>query len=299
MLLNEIKLFELSSVIKKDGFSLLQTALNFENPENMTTKGMACLLNVVAEVIRQQTGESISRMKYLDSLDALDTTKKNYNYTPMKYHDVDSLIKELTTNGVELFRSGSNGKQKFSIKLHPTKSVNDIKHAINAGYSVMLAYEACELINDFEEVVQHGSYDDLIAEIGASTLASKEKFNEWHKKFKSSKKYRDDHEDLFTSDWIIEELLNKKTSESEFIRATLRGIVPVISDDLGSYSAYHGVLIVGFDDAEDVFIVKEIRQKYALKGFLKIPYEYFDLFFKGNTENTFVRGIAAVEAEKA
>ncbi len=38
MLLNEIKLFELSSVIKKDGFSLLQTALNFENPETRQTK---------------------------------------------------------------------------------------------------------------------------------------------------------------------------------------------------------------------------------------------------------------------
>lgn len=290
-----MKLFELSAVIKNDGLTLLQTALNFESPRNMDLKGaMACLLQAVSEVIKQQTGQQISRLSFAQALSADDNELSNTAfYTPKKYHSFKELIQKLSTTGVPLYggnretapgsKPPSKKNYKFNIKLHPLHSAADMRHALDQGFSIITAYQNNDTVSEADNIMRL-YYSRWIDAIGVENLSDKAKFKE---KLKALYKSPGPRPNLPGMSYLGE--------DPEFLRAALRGIIPLV-DKLEFDNSYHAVNIVGYDTGEKVFIGREGRAHYALKGFLKIPYEYFERFFK-NAKSTFIVSIAAIEAE--
>lgn len=266
-------LFERSAVIKKDGFSILQTALNNELPDNMNTKGVeACLLHSFSEAIRQQTGERLDRLSLVNELNDPHEMKHHWSGGVKKHHDLNELIKHITTTGVLL--KGGSDRVKFNIKLHIPKNVTNVKKFIDDGISMILAWQNTDWSSDVYSAMEYKKFMNFFS---TSDLESLEAFK---KKFDVYKEDNRLYEDDFTDEdyWCV-----------------ARGIMPYKKKQR-TVSSYHGVLLVGYDDQDKVFILKDIRDKYLMKGLCKIPIQYVADMLKGHSD--FVKTVIGIEAEK-
>lgn len=271
-------LLEKSAVIKKDGFAVLQTALAQELPHKvMDTQGaQACLLHSFSEAIRQQTGYTLDRLTLLRDLDDYHEKQEMGTwYRPKKYHDLNELIKHITTTGV-VMAGKSKVRHKFKITLHIPKSLHEVKELTLQGISGILAWENNDFITDASDLLESNNFRDYFEK---SDLVSKEKFA------LKLKIYRNDDDNYDeTGDYSVDHLYD-----------IIRGIYPYEPKAKG-VNSYHAVLLVGYEDAEDVFIFKDIRKKYLLDGMAKLPYRYVKDFL--NSGSNFVKAVVGLEAEK-
>lgn len=267
-------LFERSAVIKKDGFAILQTALNNELPDNLYTNGVeACLLHSFSEAIRQQTGERLDRLSLVTELGKEHSMDKRWiGGTTRKHHDLNELIKHITTTGVLL--KGSDERVKFNVKLYFPKKVDDVKKFIHEGISMILAWQNTDWSSDVYSTMEWNKFMNFFDK------KDLENFETFKKKFKVFKENTTLYEEGFTDKDYYD---------------VVRGIMPYKKKQR-TVSSYHGVLLVGYDDKDDVFILKDIRDKYLMKGLCKIPYQYVADMLKGHSD--FVKTVIGIEAEK-
>src|ERR1035437_3245309 len=247
-------LLERSAVIKKDGFAILQTALNNELPDNLYTNGVeACLLHSFSEAIRQQTGERLDRLSLVIDLHDRHEMEKGWaGGITRKHHDLNELIKHITTTGVKL--KGSDERVKFNIKLHLIKSINDVKKLIHQGISLIVVWQNTFWTMDSMEVREEKRFMEYFKPKDLESLLS------FQKKYKSFESIRS----IFDLDFKESDLWD-----------LARGIIPYKKKQQ-TYSSYHGVLLVGYDDQDKVFILKDIKTKYLMKGMCKLPCQYVE-----------------------
>lgn len=272
-------LFEKSAVIKKTGFAVLQTALSTETPDNMQLHGAeACLLMSMSEMIRQQTGLSIDRYKLVQDLNGEMPSNMDTWYVSRKYHHIDEIIKQLMTKGAKLYNSRE--RARFNLKLHVIKSVADMKACIDDGISIVCCWQNTSNVNDLMDVASKGDFRRMADQVVKDGMTL-DQFKK-HVEDLKGESYRS----------IV------KSMDDAQVFMLAQGIVPYVKSDDPS-SSYHGVLAVGYDHSHDhdVFIIKDIRDKYLRSGMIKMEAKYFEELLGGATDE-FFKAVIGIEAER-